>query len=159
MWLLADELGLPDLASEIGAAIDQCTGSPPPPQARYLRGIRVGILGHGPKFDELRVRAEDYGASIAKNITKTVVWVATTTPDANDAPHRAARTHQIPMLTPALARQRLDYAIRDAEAKAAERQRAVDEWTAQRQARDEYWRPTWRPNELDYDPEPGHDTY
>jgi len=159
MWLLADELGLPDLAREIGAAIDQCTESPPPPQARYLRGVRVGILGHGPEFEELRVRAEDHGASIAKNITKTVAWVATTTPDANDAPHRAARTHQVPMLTPALARQRLDDAIRAADVKASERQRAIDEWAAQRQARDEYWRPTWRPVELDYDPEPVHDNY
>jgi DNA polymerase-3 subunit epsilon len=133
------------------------TETPPPPQARYLRGVRVGILGHGPEFDRLRIRAEDYGASIAKNITKTVVWVATTTPDGNDAPHRAARTHQIPMLPLSVARQRLDDAIRDAEAKANERQRAVDEWTAQRQIRDEYWRPAWRPSELEYDPDSRQD--
>lgn len=154
MWLLADALGLPNLASKIGAAIDQCTEAPPPPQARYLRGVRVGILGHGPEFDDLRVRAEDHGATIAKKITKTVVWAATTTPDANDTPHCAARTHQVPLLPPPLARRRLDAAIRDAEMKALERQRAVDEWNAQRQARDEYWRPKWRPSELDYDPAP-----
>jgi DNA polymerase III subunit epsilon len=93
-----------------------------------------------------------------EKITKTVIWVATSTPDANDAPHRAARTYQVPMLSPVLARQRLDEAIRDADLKAFERQRAVDEWAAQRQAREDYWRPTWRPIEIDYDPAPLHET-
>jgi DNA polymerase III subunit epsilon len=155
MWLLADALGLADLTIEIGTVIDRCTEPPPPPpRARYLRGVRVGILGHGPKFDDLRTSAEDHGASIAVRITKTVVWVATTTPDANDAPHRAARTHLVPMLSPALARRRLDDAIREAELKDFERQHAVDEWAAQRKSRDDYWRPTWRPTELNYDPAP-----
>ncbi|OBF66398.1 hypothetical protein A5753_06715 [Mycobacterium sp. 852002-51971_SCH5477799-a] len=159
MWFLADELGLPDVASEIDAAINQCSELPLPPQARYLRGIRVGILGRGPELDDLRACAEDHGASIARNITKSVAWVATATPDANDAPHRAARTHQVPMLAPGLARQRLDEAIRDAEKKALERQHADDERAAQRMARDEYWRPTWRPTELDYDPPPLYNNY
>jgi DNA polymerase-3 subunit epsilon len=156
MWLLADALGLADLATELGTVIDQCTETPPSPHSRYLRGVRVGILGHGPDFDQLRTRAEQHGASIAARITATVLWVATTTPDANDAPHRAARTHLVPMLSPAAARRRLDDAIRDAELKDIERQRAVDEWAAQRKSRDDYWRPTWRPTELDYDPDPLH---
>ena len=154
MCLLADALGLPGLAAEVGAVIEKNTEPPPPPEARYLRGIRIGILGRGPEFDDLRICAEDHGASIAKNITKTVIWVATTTPDANDASHRAARTYQVPMLSPVLARQRLDEAIRDADLKAFERQRGVDEWAAQRQAREDYWRPAWRPIELDYTPAP-----
>jgi DNA polymerase III subunit epsilon len=154
MWLLADALGLSDLAIEIGELIDRCAEPAPPSHARYLRGVRVGILGHGPDIDQLRARAEEYGTSIAARITKTVIWVATTTPDANDAPHRAARTHLVPILTPAAARRRLDEAIQEAELKDFARQRAVDEWAAQRQARDDYWRPTWRPTELAYDPQP-----
>jgi DNA polymerase III subunit epsilon len=154
MWLLADALGLADLATEIGEVIDRCTEPPPPPQARYLRGARVGILGHGPDFDQLRTRAEEHGASIAARITKTVLWVATITPDANDAHHRAARTHLVPMLAPAAALRLLNEAIREAELKEFERQRIIDEWAAQRQSHDDYWRPTWRPSELDYDPGP-----
>jgi DNA polymerase III subunit epsilon len=154
MWLLADALGLPELAAHIDTAIQSCTEATPTPQARYLRGIRVGILGDGPDFCELRARAEDHGATVAARITKTVVWAATQTPNANNAAHRAARTYQVPMLTPATARQRLDAAIRGAKLKDVERQRLVDSWAAERKARDDYWRPTWRPTELDYDPEP-----
>jgi DNA polymerase-3 subunit epsilon len=154
MWLLADALGLSDLTSKIGNTIEGCAEPTPPPQARYLRGIRVGILGHGPDLDPLRARAEDHGASIAVRITHTVIWVATTTPDATDAPHRAARTHGVPILCPSVAKIRLDDAIRAAELRDFERQRAIDEWDAQRQSRDDYWRPKWRPTELDHDPEP-----
>ncbi|CCK65285.1 PolC-type DNA polymerase III [Mycobacterium canetti] len=161
MWLLADSLGLSDLTKEIGVVIERCAEPTPPPQARYLRGVRVGILGQGPGLDLLRARAEDHGASIAARITKTVVWVATTTPDATDAHHRAARTHGVPVLSPAVARMQLDDAIRAAELNDLERQRAIDEWAAQRaaqrQSRDDYWRPTWRDVELDYDPEPLYD--
>jgi DNA polymerase-3 subunit epsilon len=154
MWLLADGLGLPDLTSKIGNIIEGCAEPTPPPHARYLRGVRVGILGRGPDLDPLRARAEDHGASIAVRITKTVVWVATTTPDATDAHHRAARDHGAPMLSPSAAQTRLDNAIRAAELRDFERQRAIDEWDAQRQSREDYWRPIWRPTELDYDPEP-----
>lgn len=154
MWLLADALGLPDLTNEIGDAIERRAEPMPPPQARYLRGVRVGILGHGPELDLLRGRAAEYGASIAVRITQTVIWVATTTPNATDAPHRAARTHRVPILSPSVAKARLNDAIRAAELRDFERQRAIDEWDAQRQLRDEYWRPKWRPTELDYDPEP-----
>jgi DNA polymerase-3 subunit epsilon len=154
MWLLADALGLSDLTTRMGNAIDQCAEPKPPPQARYLRGIRVGILGSGTELDQLRARAAGNGASIAVRITKTVVWVATTTPEATDAHHRATRTYGVPMLTPTLARTRLDDAIRAAELKDFERERAANEWAAQRQLRKEYWRPKWRPAELSYDPEP-----
>jgi DNA polymerase-3 subunit epsilon len=159
MWLLADALGLSDLAAEVETAIKRCSEPTPPPQARYLRGIRVGILGRGADLDGVRVRAEQYGASVAVRITKTVIWVATATPDANDAAHRAALTYQVPMLTPLAARRRLDDAIRDAQRKDLERQRVVDSWAAERKASDDYWRPTWRPTELDYDPQPVRQNY
>jgi DNA polymerase III subunit epsilon len=159
MWLLADALGFSALADEIEAAIQRCAEPTPLPQARYLRGVRVGILGRGADLDGLRVRAEQYGASVAVRITKTVIWAATATPDANDAAHRAARTYQVPILTPAAARRRLDDAISGAQRKDLERQRAVDSWAAERKARDDYWRPTWRPTELDYDPEPVRQNY
>jgi DNA polymerase III subunit epsilon len=159
MWLLAEALGLSALAAEVETAIKRCTEPTPSPQARYLRGVRVGILGRGAELDGLRARAEQYGASVAVRITKTVIWAATATPDANDAAHRAARTYQVPMLTPAAARRRLDDAISDAQRRDLERQRVVDSWAAERKARDDYWRPTWRPTELDYDPEPVRQNY
>jgi DNA polymerase-3 subunit epsilon len=67
------------------------------------------------------------------------------------------------MLTPAQASDRLDEAIREAELKAFERQREIDEYAALRQQyeaeREAYWRPTWRPVELERDPVPDFDWY
>lgn len=109
----------------------------------------------------MRTRAEEHGAKLAVNITKTVVWMATTTPDATDAKHNSARKFGVPMLTPAQASSRLDTAIREAELRAYERQRELDEYAARRaeySAESEaYWRPVWRPKELDHDPEPDYD--
>jgi DNA polymerase III subunit epsilon len=111
----------------------------------------------------LRKRAESYGAKLAVNITKTVVWLATSTPDSADSKHNSARRFGIPMLSAAEASSRLDEAIREAELKAYERQREIDEVLARRDQyqaeREAYWRPTWRPVELDRDPEPEFDWY
>jgi hypothetical protein len=94
-------------------------------------------------------------------ITNTVEWLATVTPDAVDAHHKAAREIGIPILYPATAMKRLNEDIRDAELKAFERQRVIDEHTERRRQRvaeaDAYWRPSWRPIELDHDPEPNFD--
>jgi DNA polymerase-3 subunit epsilon len=54
-------------------------------EARYLRGLRVGVTGDDPALAALRERAESYGAKIAVNMTKTVEWLATVTPDATDS--------------------------------------------------------------------------
>lgn len=158
MYLLADALGLTELATEIHKAIEACAEPPPSKEARYLRGLRIGILGDDDEILQLRQRAEHYGAKLAKNITKTVQWLATMTPDATDSRHTYARTYGISILTPAEASDRLDDAIRDAELKAFERQREADTWAEQRrrykEERDAYWRPTWRNVELDDDPGP-----
>ena len=161
MYLLADALGLSELAAKIRAVIDSCAEPAPPPESRYLRGTRVGIVGTTTEMVELRTRAESYGAKVAVRITNTVKWLATATPDAVDAHHQAAREIGIPILDPATAMKRLNEDIRDADLKAFERQRVIDaQAERRRQSRaeaDAYWRPSWRTLELDHDPEPDFD--
>ena len=158
MYLLADALGLSALANEISTVINACAEPQPAAEARYLRSLRIGVVGDDEEIVALRKRAESYGAKLAVNITKTVVWLATTTPDSTDAKHNSARELGVPMLTAAQASDRLDEAIREAALKAYERQREIDESIARRQQyhaeREAYWRPTWRQIELDHDPEP-----
>ena len=163
MFLLAEALGLSEVADEIGDVIESLAEPEPPPEARYLRTLRVGIVGDDPSLTALRERAEAYGAKIAVNITKTVQWLATVTPDAADSRHTTARNLGIPILAPKAARQRLDEAIREAEFKALERRREAEQYEAQRRERaadaDAYWRPRWRAQELDHDPEPHFDPW
>lgn len=148
MFLLADALGLTDLAGRVNAVIADCSEPEPRPEARYLRGLRIAVVGEDAEIIALRERAEFYGAKLAVNVTKTVQWLATTTPDALDSRHESARKLGIPMLTPALAQARLNEAIQEAELKAYERQREIDEFAAMRRQReietDAYWRPVWR---------------
>ncbi|WP_079922189.1 exonuclease domain-containing protein [Mycobacterium sp. AT1] len=157
MFLLADALGLSQLATELHQAIDACSEPEPASEARYLRSLRVAVVGDGADFELLCKRAESYGAKLAVNVTKTVVWMATETPDATDAKHNSARKLGVPMLPIEQASARLDAAIRDAELKAFERQRVIDENLARNRQyaaeREAYWRPTWRPVELDRDPD------
>jgi len=159
MLLLADALGLTDLAKRVQIVIDSLSEPPPPPEAHYLRGLRIGIAGDDPRLTAIRQRAEAYGGKIAVNITKTVNWLASTNPDSTDKHHAAARALAIPILTPEVASERLEQAIREGEFEAFERQRQRDEiearqrqWQTEHQA---YWRPTWRRQELDRDPDPG----
>lgn len=156
MYLLADALGLTDLAEKFRHVIEAGADPPPSAEARYLRGLRIAILGDHSEILDLRKEAESYGARLAVNITKTVRWLATATPEATDSRHTTARTLGIPIISPAEARTRLAEAVREAELKAFERQRQIDEQLAQRRQReaeiDMYWRPTWRSQELDYDP-------
>lgn len=163
MYLLADALGLSDLAAEINSVISECAEPEPAAEARYLKGLRVSIVGDSDEIVALRERAESYGAKLAVNITKTVVWLATTTPNAADAKHNTARKLGIPVLSPAQASERLGEAIHEAELKAFERQREIDASIARRAQydaeREAYWRPTWRQVELDHDPEPRLDWY
>ncbi|MFV8054632.1 PolC-type DNA polymerase III [Mycobacterium sp. 48b] len=157
MYLLADALGLTELAKDIHAVIEACAEPDPPAEARYLRGLRIAILGDHSEVVELRKHAESYGAKLAINITKTVQWVVTVTPNATDSRHTAARNLGIPIIYPAEGWTRLNDATREAELKAFERQRTIDEAAAYRRQRaaenDAYWRPTWRAKELDHDPE------
>jgi hypothetical protein len=43
MYLLADALGLSDLAMRINDVMQACAEPAPPPEARYLRGLRIAI--------------------------------------------------------------------------------------------------------------------
>lgn len=158
MYLLADALGLTGLAERINDIIQACTEPEPPPEARYLRGLRIAIVGHHSESLELRKRAESYGAKLAVNVTKTVQWMVSDTPDAIDSRHATARKLGIPILSAAEGIARLDEAVREAELRAYERQREIDRHAALRQQRadeaDAYWRPIWRQQELDHDPGP-----
>jgi DNA polymerase III epsilon subunit-like protein len=157
MYLLADALGLTELAKDIHVVIEACAELDPPAEARYLRGLRIAILGDHSEVVDLRKHAESYGAKLAINITKTVQWMVTVTPNATDSRHTTARNLGIPIIYPAEGWTRLNEATREAELKAFERQRTIDEAAAYRQQRaaenDAYWRPTWRTEELDHDPE------
>jgi DNA polymerase III epsilon subunit-like protein len=157
MYLLAEALGLPELASQVNEVILSCAEPKPPEEARYLKGVRIAIVGDGEEINALRKRAETYGTKLAVKVTKTVLWLATDTPDATDSRHTSARTLGIPIVDAAEGTARLAEAIREAELKAFERQRQIDEHNARRRKReiedDAYWRPTWRDRELDKDPE------
>ncbi len=158
MYLLADALGLPALAERIKSVIQDCAESEPPAEARYLRGLRIAIVGDHSDVIDLRKHAESYGAKLAVNITKTVKWMVSATPDATDSRHTTARKLGIPIISPAEGSTRLDEAVREAELNAYERQREIDRYTALRKQRDDeadaYWRPSWRPVELDHDTQP-----
>lgn len=157
MYLLANALGLTELAEQIHAVIEACVEPEPPAEARYLRGLRIAIVGDHSEIMDLRKHAESYGAKLAIKITKTVQWMVTVTPDATDSRHTTARTLGIPLINPSSGWIRLNEALREAELKAFTRQRSIDEAAAYRQQRadenDAYWRPTWRAQELDYDAE------
>ncbi len=158
MYLLADALGLSDLAERINDVIQACAEPVPPAEARYLRGLRIAVEGDRSEVIELRKHAESYGAKLAVNITKTVKWMVSDTPNATDSRHTTARKLGIPILSAEEGSTRLDEAVREAELKAYERQRDIDRYAALRQQRadeaDAYWRPSWRREELDHDPEP-----
>ncbi|MEB3071088.1 3'-5' exonuclease [[Mycobacterium] vasticus] len=155
-YLMADALGLAELADKIDAVIEQLDEPKPTAEARYLKGLRIGVVGDTTELVALRERATAHGAKIAINITKTVQWMATVTPDGTDSAHNSARRLGVIMVSPFEGTLRLDEAIRDAELKAVARQREIDQMDAERQSyrdeREAYWRPVWRPTELDYDP-------
>lgn len=156
-YLMAEALGLTELAEEIGAVMAELAEPEPDPSARYLRSLRIGIVGDTAELRTLRLHAAKYGARIAVKITKTVQWMATVTPESDDTLHNSARRLGIVMVTPDDGTARLDEAAREAELRAAERQRHFDAAEAGRHAylaeRENYWRPVWRQSELDYDPE------
>lgn len=158
MYLLADALGLRELAEQINQVIQACAEPEPSAEARYLRSLRVAIVGDTNEVIDLRKYAESYGAKLAVNITKTVKWMVSTAPETTDSRHTTARRLGIPIISPAEGSARLDEAIREAKLKAVERQREIDKYTAVRRQReaeaDAYWRPSWRAQELDYDPKP-----
>ncbi|WP_100492843.1 DUF4236 domain-containing protein [Mycobacteroides abscessus] len=158
MFLLADALGLTTLADTIHQVIEECSEPTPPEHARYLRHLRVAIVGDDTSITDLREHAESYGAKLAVKITKTVQWMATLTPDSSDSRHTTARALGIPLINPAQGWIQINEAIREVEMKAFERQQQIAAAQALREQRaaeaDAYWRPTWRHVELDHDPGP-----
>jgi hypothetical protein len=147
---------------------------PPYPPARCTKDdpeISAWLRGGGqpPDYDSFGLvkyhylaseddTAGDYGLYRVElapkaDITKTVKWMVSATPDATDSRHTTARKLGIPIISPAEGSVRLDEAVR-AELKAFERQREINRHTALRQQRadeaDAYWRPSWRPEELDH---------
>jgi hypothetical protein len=80
MYLLADALGLSDLDERVNVVIQECAEPAPLAEGRYLRGMRIAIVGDHSGVIDLRKHAESYGAKLAVNITKTVKWVVSATP-------------------------------------------------------------------------------
>jgi hypothetical protein len=135
--------------------------APPPIQTPQLQPQRIAPVppprsARAPPRGSVLARTDltrkptPYPASAA---TFTAIDLETT-----DSRHTTARKLGIPIISPAEGSVRLDEAVREAELKAYERQREIDRHTALRQQRadeaDAYWRPSWRLEELDHDPEP-----
>lgn len=78
-YLMAEALGLTDLAAEIGAVIASLEEPKPDPSARFLKNLRIGVVGETTDLVQLRNQANAYGARIAVRITKTVQWLAVVT--------------------------------------------------------------------------------
>ena len=127
------------------------------PGTDYLRGWRIGLdPADSDDLAHLRELADRHDASIARNLTKTVRFVATTT--TSDSPVQAkARALGIPVVSPQDAGRRLDEAIQAADLAAFERREAQAQWEAERTERDRYWRHTWKrvedPSAADWRPD------
>lgn len=92
--------------------IQECAEPSSPPEGRYLKGLRVAIVGDHSEVVVLRQRAEAYGEH-AVNVTKPVKWMVSATPDATCSRHTTAHKLGIPIITPADGFARLDEAIRE----------------------------------------------
>jgi DNA polymerase-3 subunit epsilon len=112
----------------------------------YLKGWRIGLdPADDPGLDHLRDLAGQHDASIAKKLTKTVRFLATTT--AGTPAQAKASELGIPIITPHEAHRILDEAIRTADLAAFEHREAQAEWEAELAERDRYWRHTWKRTE------------
>lgn len=155
MLAVAKALGVPDIFEPLQEVILAKTEPAPPPESRYLKGIRIGLSGESPEILALKEQAVGHGASVAVKITKTVVWLATTTPKSTDRTHNKARELNIPIIDAAEAKRRLDEALASAELDIFERRRQYQLFESERQRereeQDAYWRPTWRDIELTFD--------
>jgi hypothetical protein len=133
---------------------DQSAGRQP--GTGYLRGWRIGLdPADSEDLAHLRDLVDRHDGSIAKNLTKTVRFVATTT--AGSALQAKAQALGIPVVTPQDADRRLDEAIRAADLAAFEHREAQAQCEAERAERDRYWRHTWKrvenPSAADWRPD------
>ena len=109
----------------------------------YLKGWRIGLdPADSPDLASLRELADQHDASVAKVLTKTVRFLATTT--TGTPAQVKARSLGIPIVTPQQARQIMDEAIRAADLADFVNREAEAEWEAELAERDRYWRHTWK---------------
>jgi DNA polymerase III subunit epsilon len=109
----------------------------------HLRGWRIGLdPASGYELDHLRDLAEQHDASIAKRLTKTVRFLATT---VADSPEQAkARELGISVIGPSEAARIMGEAVRAADLAEFERRQEHAKWEAQRAEQDLFWRHTWK---------------
>lgn len=155
MLLAAEALGLDQLARELRSVIDRLAESPPPEHATYLKKLRLAFA-HDAGAEKVRARAQEYGAKVAVNVTATVSWFTTSTPDSGERHHMKARELGVPVVSCEEADRRLDDAIAAAELEAFEKKQAVAEaefrLRQRRVEQENYWQPVWLGQELGYDP-------
>jgi len=144
---LARALGVSQVVEILAPLVDvDLAAARKPAGTGYLKGWRIGLdPADDPRLAHLRDLAGQHDASIAKKLTKTVRFLATTT---TGTPAQAkARELGIPIITPREAQRILDEAIRTADLAAFEDREAQAEWGAELAERDRYWRHTWKRTE------------
>lgn len=153
---LAKALGVSHVADLLAPLVQADQAAAKQPGTGYLKGWRIGLdPADGDELAHLRDLAERHDASIAKNLTKTVRFVAATRPGSSF--QAKARAVGIPVINPQEAARRLDEAIRQADLVAFEQRQLQASWEAERAENDRYWRHTWKRFEdpSAADPQPG----
>ncbi|HEX3792333.1 MAG TPA: 3'-5' exonuclease [Pseudonocardiaceae bacterium] len=144
---LATNLGLTGstrLSPEQSAELDAAALQPKP--ERYLRDWRIGI-DPAPETEPLATLASSHGASIAKRLTTSVRWVATTDPKSDTPSLIKARSLGLTIITATEAKVMIDQQISTAQADEAEQIKAAQRWQQERQEREQLFRHTWLPME------------
>jgi DNA polymerase-3 subunit epsilon len=114
-----------------------------PASTGYLRGWRIGLdPASGYQLDHLRDLAQQHDASVAKRLTKTVRFLATTVADSPDQ----AKARELGLMVIGLSEavRLMDEAVRAADLAEFERRQEQARWEAERAERDQFWRHTWK---------------
>jgi DNA polymerase III epsilon subunit-like protein len=109
---------------------------------RYLNKWRIGI-DPAPETAPLTELADRHGASVAKRLTSTVLWVAAADPDGNSVTLAKARELGLMVIPVAEAERLLNRAIVAARAAEAESISSYRHWQQTRAERAEMFRHTW----------------
>lgn len=129
---LARALGAGSVVDVIAPLVeaDQAAAAKPPGTG-YLKGWRIGLdPADSEDLAHLRDLVDRHDGSIARNLTKTVRFVATTT--AGSAMQAKARALGIPVISAQDAARRFDEAIRTADLAAFENREAQAHWEVER---------------------------
>jgi DNA polymerase III epsilon subunit-like protein len=140
---LAKALGVPEVVAVLGPLVEADRAAERKPAGTgYLKGWRIGLdPADSPDLAALRQLADQHDASVAKKLTKTVRFLATT----SGTPAQAkARELGIPIVPPHEAHRIMDDAIRAADLAAFERRQVQARWEAERAEADRQWRHTWK---------------